>query len=132
MADKTNSFFETNAKPGESLGRIELAPEVLEVIIGIATTEVEGIAMTSGNFATGVAEKLGKVIHGKGVKTNWIDNKLIIDVYCVAEEGELIPQVAENVQKKIREAVFHMTSIEAGEVNVHVTGIRSETLSVTE
>ncbi|WP_432355369.1 Asp23/Gls24 family envelope stress response protein [Sporosarcina sp. A2] len=132
MAEKTNSFFEANSSLNESLGRIELAPEVLEVIIGIATSEVQGIAMTSGNFATGVAEKLGKVMHGKGVKTNWVNNQLNIDVFCVAEEGEIIPQVAANVQKKIKEAVYLMTFIETGEVNVHVTGIRSEVNSVTE
>ncbi|WP_025784723.1 Asp23/Gls24 family envelope stress response protein [Sporosarcina sp. D27] len=132
MAEKANSFIEANSSASESLGQIELAPEVLEVIIGIATSEVQGIAMTSGNFATGVAERLGKVMHGKGVKTDWVDNKLIIDVFCIAEEGQLIPQVAANVQKKIKEAVYHMTSIETGEVNVHVTGIRSEVNSVTE
>ncbi|MBD7906791.1 Asp23/Gls24 family envelope stress response protein [Sporosarcina gallistercoris] len=132
MAEKANSFIKANSSAGESLGKIELAPEVLEVIIGIATSEVQGIAMTSGNFATGVAERLGKVMHGKGVKTEWVDNKLIIDVFCIAEDGQLIPQVAANVQKKIKEAVYHMTSIETGEVNVHVTGIRSEMTSVTE
>lgn len=132
MAEKANSFIEANSSANESLGQIELAPEVLEVIIGIATSEVQGIAMTSGNFATGVAERLGKVMYGKGVKTDWVDNKLIIDVFCIAEEGQLIPQVAANVQKKIKEAVYHMTSIETGEVNVHVTGIRSEVNSVTE
>ncbi len=126
MSEKQTAFIEANPSAQASLGKIELAPEVLEVIIGIATAEVEGIAMTSGNFATGVAEKFGKVMHGKGVKTEWADNRLLIDVYCVAEKGELIPQVAADVQRKIREAVFHMTSIEAGEVNVHVTGIRSE------
>lgn len=133
MAEKPNAFFETNpSSTNENLGRIELAPEVLEVIIGIATEEVEGIAMTTGNFATGIAEKLGKVVHGKGVETDWVDNQLIIDVFCIVEEDVLIPHVAAKTQERIREAVFHMTSIEVGEVNVHVTGIRSETYSVTE
>lgn len=132
MAEKANSFIKANSSAGENLGKIELAPEVLEVIIGIATSEVQGIAMTSGNFATGVAERLGKAVYGKGVKTEWVDDKLVIDVFCIAEDGQLIPQVAANVQKKIKEAVYHMTSIDTGEVNVHVTGIRSEMTSVTE
>ncbi|GKV68116.1 hypothetical protein NCCP2716_06140 [Sporosarcina sp. NCCP-2716] len=126
MSEKQPAFIETNPSSQATLGKIELAPEVLEVIIGIATSEVEGIAMTSGNFAAGVAEKFGKVMHGKGVKADWADNRLLIDVYCVAEEGERIPHLITDVQRNIREAVFHMTSIEAGEVNVHVTGIRSE------
>ncbi len=108
------------------LGRVQLAPEVLEVIIGIATTEVKGVANTRGNFATGVAEKFGKVNYGKGVKTEWSEDGLTIDVYCVVEYGYSVPAVAVEIQKQIRHAIFHMTSLETKEVNVHITGIQFE------
>ncbi|MFD1204410.1 MULTISPECIES: Asp23/Gls24 family envelope stress response protein [Sporosarcina] len=114
------------------LGRVQLAPEVLEVIIGIATNEVEGVAATKGNFATGVAEKFGKVFHGKGVKTDWVDEGLVIDVYCVVQYGFSIPAVATEIQKQVRHAVYHMTSLETKEVNVHITGIEFDSLSDTE
>jgi len=52
----------------EGLGKIEIAPEVIEVIAGIAASEVEGVAGMRGNFAAGVVERLGKKNHGKGVK----------------------------------------------------------------
>ena len=52
------------------LGKVEIAPEVIEVIAGIAASEVEGVAHMRGNFATGVVEKLGKKNHGKGVKVD--------------------------------------------------------------
>jgi uncharacterized alkaline shock family protein YloU len=41
-------------------GKVEIAPEVIEVIAGIAASEVEGVASMRGNFATGVVERLGK------------------------------------------------------------------------
>lgn len=127
MAEKTiPSFVGTNETGDIELGRIQLAPEVLEVIIGIATTEVKGVANTRGNFATGVAEKFGKVNHGKGVKTEWSDEGLTIDVYCVIEYGYSVPAVAAEIQKQIRHAIFHMTSLETKEVNVHITGIQFE------
>ncbi len=128
MPDKTIPSFVGMAPSGDvELGRVQLAPEVLEVIIGIATTEVKGVANTRGNFATGVAEKFGKVVHGKGVKTEWSENGLTIDVYCVVEHGYSVPAVATKIQKQIRDAVFHMTSLETKEVNVHITGIQFET-----
>jgi uncharacterized alkaline shock family protein YloU len=108
------------------LGRVQLAPEVLEVIIGIATMEVKGVANTRGNFATGVAEKFGKVNYGKGVKTEWSEDGLMIDVYCVVEYGYSVPAIAVDIQKQIRHAIFHMTSLETKEVNVHITGIQFE------
>lgn len=125
MAEKSSaSFVGMPTNEEAALGRVQLAPEVLEVIIGIATNEVTGVAKTQGNFATGVVEKLGKTVHGKGVKTEWTEEGLIIDVYCVIEYGYSVPAVATEIQKQIRHSVYHMTSLETKEVNVHITGIQ--------
>ncbi len=50
------------------LGKVEIAPEVIEVIAGIAASEVEGVAEMRGNFATGVVERFGKRITAKASK----------------------------------------------------------------
>ncbi|ARK20145.1 Asp23/Gls24 family envelope stress response protein [Sporosarcina ureae] len=127
MADKTNASFVGMTPSGDAaLGRVQLAPEVLEVIIGIATSEVRGVIATQGNFATGVAEKLGKVMYGKGVKTEWADEGLKIDVYCIIEYGHSIPTIATEIQSEIRQAIYHMTSLQTHEVNVRITGIHFE------
>lgn len=127
MAEKIMpSFVGTASSGNKELGRVQLAPEVLEVIIGIATTEVKGVANTRGNFASGVAEKFGKVMHGKGVKTEWSEAGLTVDVYCVVEYGYSVPSVALEIQKQIRHAILHMTSLETKEVNVHITGLHFE------
>jgi len=127
MSDNTIPTLVGLAPSGNSeLGSVHLAPEVLEVIIGIATTEVKGVAYTRGNFATGVAEKFGKVNHGKGVKTEWSDKGLTIDVYCVVESGYSLPAIALEIQNQIRHSIFHMTALETTEVNVHITGIQIE------
>lgn len=127
MVEKTLSSFVGMAPSGDAkLGRIQLAPEVLEVIIGIAAGEVPGVLRTQGNFAAGVAEKFGKVMYGKGVKTVWTEDGLIVDVYCVLEYGVNVPAVAGEVQHEIRHAVFHMTSLETKEINVHITGVEPE------
>ncbi len=131
MPEKSVPSFVGMTPSGDvELGRVQLAPEVLEVIIGIATNEVKGVASTQGNFATGVAEKFGKVVHGKGVKTEWSEDGLTIDVYCTIEYGYSVPIVAMEIQKQVRHAVYHMTSLETKEVNVHITGIQFETETV--
>lgn len=128
MTEKTIPSFVGMAPSGDvELGRVQLAPEVLEVIIGIATTEVKGVANTSGNFVSGVAERFGRVRHGKGVKTSWSDGALTVDVYCVVQYGYSVRDVALEIQKKIRHAIFHMTSLTTKEVNVHINGIEFET-----
>lgn len=127
MTEKTIPSFVGMAPSGDvELGRVQLAPEVLEVIIGIATTEVKGVANTSGNFVSGVAERFGRVRHGKGVKTSWSDGGLTVDVYCVVQYGFSVRDVALEIQKQIRHAILHMTSLTTKEVNVHINGIEFE------
>jgi len=109
------------------LGKIEIAPEVIEVIAGIAASEVEGIAQMRGSFASGVVERLGRKNHGKGVKVELTDESMKVDVYCVVNFGISIPAVAQKVQDSIRQALLNMTSLEADEVNVHVVGVQFDT-----
>lgn len=128
MAEKLpQSFVQPTPVGKEELGQIEVAPEVIEVIAGIAVTEVEGVAATRGNFASGVVERFGKKVHSKGVKTNVSeDGKIIVDVYCTVKYGATIPKVAKEIQGNIRQTIFNMTAIETAEVNVHITGIQFE------
>ncbi|MFB3160470.1 Asp23/Gls24 family envelope stress response protein [Neobacillus sp. 179-J 1A1 HS] len=108
-------------------GKVEIAPEVIEVIAGIAASEVEGVAQMRGNFATGVVERLGKKNHGKGVKVELSEEGITVDVYCLMKFGVSIPSVAGKIQDNIRQALLNMTALEAEAVNIHVVGISFET-----
>lgn len=103
-----NSLLEMSHEDNH-LGKVEIAPEVIEVIAGIAASEVEGVAEMRGNFATGVVERFGKKNHGKGVKVDLSDDGIIIDVYCVMMFGVSIPKVANAVQDNIRQTLLNMT-----------------------
>lgn len=128
MAEKlSKSFTQPTPEGKEEIGKIEVAPEVIEVIAGIATTEVEGVASTRGSLASGVAERFGKKVHSKGIKSSMTEEgSLVVDVYCTVKYGYTIPKVAKDVQISIRQAIANMTLIETNEVNVHITGIQFE------
>jgi len=123
---ETNNVLEMNPE-NNGLGKVEIAPEVIEVIAGIAASEIEGVASMRGNFAAGVVERLGKKNHGKGVKVDLTDVGIIIDVYCVMIFGVSIPTVAQKIQDNIRQALLNMTALEVNEVNIHVVGVQFET-----
>jgi uncharacterized alkaline shock family protein YloU len=108
-------------------GKVEIAPEVIEVIAGIAASEVEGVSAMRGNFAAGVVEKLGKKNHGKGVKVDLTENGIKVDVFCMMKFGVSIPNVAQQVQDNIRQALKNMTAIDLDEVNIHIVGIQFDT-----
>lgn len=120
-----NNILEMN-KENTGLGKVEIAPEVIEVIAGIAASEVEGVAQMRGNFASGVVERLGKKNHGKGVKVELVEDGIKVDVYCLMKFGISIPNVAREIQDNIRQALLNMTALEAQEVNIHVVGIMFE------
>ncbi len=120
-----NNVLEMN-QGNNGLGKVEIAPEVIEVIAGIAASEVDGVAQMRGNFASGVAERLGKKNHGKGVKVELTDNGITIDVFCAMKFGISIPNVAQKVQDNIRQALLNMTALEIEEVNIHVVGVLFE------
>ncbi|OIU71102.1 Asp23/Gls24 family envelope stress response protein [Rossellomorea aquimaris] len=124
MAENQNLLQMSQGKDG--LGKIEIAPEVIEVIAGIAASEVEGVSQMRGSFATGVVERLGKKNHGKGVKVELAEEGIIIDVYCIMKFGVSIPTVAQKIQDNIRQALLNMTALDADEVNVHIVGVQFE------
>ncbi|MGP4042316.1 Asp23/Gls24 family envelope stress response protein [Gracilibacillus sp. D59] len=115
-----------NVSESTPLGKVEIAPDVLEVIAGIATTEVPGVSSMRGNFATGVAERLGKKAHGKGIKVELTDDAVSTDVYIVVDYGHSVPTVAEKIQLNVRHAIENMTAIQIKEINVHVVGVHME------
>lgn len=115
-----------NMSENTGLGKVEIAPEVIEVIAGIAASEVEGLANMRGNFATGVVEKFGKKSHSKGVKVELTESGILVDVYVVLDFGVSIPDVAQKIQANIRQTLKTMTSLDISEVNVHVVGLQME------
>lgn len=126
MAEKTAPYVRMKSHGAQDLGNIEVAPEVLEIIASIAATDIEGVASMRGNFASGVVERLGKKVHGKGIKTDLSDEGLAIDVYCVINSGVSIPKTALKIQEQVRQTLENMTSLQTQEVNVHITGVNFE------
>ncbi|MUK87168.1 Asp23/Gls24 family envelope stress response protein [Ornithinibacillus sp. L9] len=115
-----------NVSENTGLGKVEIAPEVIEVITGIAASEVDGLYSMRGNFATGVVERFGKKTHSKGVKVELGDNGIVIDLFVVLDFGVSIPEVAQKLQENIRQTLKTMTALEIAEINIHVVGIQME------
>ncbi|MEK8127529.1 Asp23/Gls24 family envelope stress response protein [Paenibacillus filicis] len=102
------------------MGTIQIAPEVIEIIAGMATIEVPGVAGMSGGFAGGIAELLGRKNLSKGVKVEVGQREAAIDVSVVIEFGTRIPEVASGVQQNVKHAIESMTGLSVIQVNVHI------------
>lgn len=104
--------------------KIEISNDVIAVIAGVAVSEVQGVAGMSGGFAGGISEVLcGKKNLAKGIKVDKNENKVKIDVNIIVEYGTRIPDVAFEIQNRVKKAVENMTGLGVEEVNVHVQGV---------
>lgn len=105
------------------MGQVRIAKEVIEIIAGLAATEVRGVAGMSGGVAGGIAELLGRKNLAKGVKVEVGEKQCAVDLSIVTEFGIKIPEVAVEVQDNVKRAIESMTGLEVVEVNVHVLGV---------
>lgn len=102
------------------IGEIQIAPEVIEVIAGLATVEVKGVAGMSGGFVGGIAELLGRKNLSKGVKVEVGQREAAVDVSVIVEYGNRLPEVATEIQRNVKRSIETMTGLTVIEVNVQV------------
>ncbi|WP_027093766.1 Asp23/Gls24 family envelope stress response protein [Cohnella thermotolerans] len=102
------------------MGTIQIAPEVIEVIAGLATVEVEGVAGMSGGISSGIAELLGRKNLSKGVKVEVGQREAAVDVNIIVEFGRKIPEIAAEIQRNVKRSIETMTGLNVVEVNVHI------------
>jgi len=107
----------------DDIGTVKISDEVVAIIAGIAAVEVPGVAGMSGGIAGGIAEMLGRKNLSKGVKVEVGEKEAAIDLYLIVEYGARIPDVAWEIQEKVKKAVETMTGLNVIEVNIHVQGV---------
>ena len=106
---------------------IQISNDVVAVIAGVAVSEVQGVSGMSGGFAGGITEVLsGKKNLAKGIKVEIEENTAKIDVNIIVEYGSRIPDVAFEIQNRVKKAVENMTGLKVEEVNVHVQGVNTD------
>ena len=117
----------------ENNTNIKIADDVVAVIAGVAVSEVPGVAQMSGGFAGGISEVLsGKKNLSKGIKVESGEKETKIDVNIIVEYGSRIPDVAYEIQTRVKKAVESMTGLKVEEVNVHVQGVNTDVMSKEE
>ena len=117
----------------ESNSNIKIADDVIAVIAGAAASEVPGVASMAGGFAGGISEVFsGKKNFAKGIKVKKKKKETRIDVNIIVEYGVRIPDVAFEIQNRVKKAVEGMTGLKVVDVNVHVQGVNTDANNVEE
>lgn len=134
MNEEAETHVETEVPTqDDTIGNIKISVDVVSKIASIAATEIEGVSCMRSNFVNEVAQKLGAKRSGtQGVKVEITEDMAAIDLYLVVDYGVKIPELAWNVQEKVKESVEAMTGLTVTAVNIHIEGINFEKENETE
>ena len=119
MAESRQTF---NIK-SDQLGEVKIADEVVAIIAGLATTEVEGVASMAGNITNEIVSKLGMKNLSKGIMVEVMDGEVKVDVAINIDYGFSIPEVSAKVQDRIKSTIENRTGLNVAVVNVRIASV---------
>ncbi len=118
-----NNDAELRDEKLEDFGDIRIADEVICIVASLAAQEVAGVVGMSGGFTDGINRFLGKENASKGVRLKFEGKMVNASVYINVEYGYCIPEIALEVQEKVKDAIEAMTAYEVQFVDVNVEGV---------
>ena len=119
MADNRKTF----KIKSDQVGDVRIADEVVAIIAGLATTEVEGVSSMAGNSTNEIVSRLGMKNLSKGILVEVMENEVKVDVAINIAYGYSIPEVSAKVQDKVKSAIENMTGLTVAVVNVRIASV---------
>ena len=119
MAESRKTFNIKSDQPGE----VKIADEVVAIIAGLATTEVEGVSSMAGNITNEIVSRLGMKSLSKGIQVEVSDNEVMVDVAINIAYGYSITDVSTKVQEKVKTTIESMTGLEVAKINVRIASV---------
>lgn len=110
--------------PEQGLGNVTVSKEVVAVIAALETIKVKGVVGITSGYRSKSTNVLSVKDLDKGVEV-WMkpgEATITIPIITAYEVG--IFKVAEEVQRRVKDAVCSMTGLEILRVNVNVQGVK--------
>ncbi len=109
-------------EPSKSIGRIEIAPEVLLTIVRKVVLDMKGVREMA-SIPADVANFLRRSPRHGGVVLHYKENRLTFDIYLNMDPNVNLRETSRAVQVAVVEAIDKMVGIPVDAVNVHVEDV---------
>lgn len=104
---------------------MKLDPSVIDTIVSITASEVDGVASVGGNAPAGFFAKLAKKPTTAGIDCKVDDDgKLEIALHIDVFFGHVIPDLAQKLREAIADALSVQVGREVAKVDIYVDGIQ--------
>ena len=111
-----------NMENGESIGRIEVAPEVLITIVRKTVLDIKGV-QEMAPIPADVARFFRRATRHNGVVLQYKNNRLTFDLYLHLDPNVNLRETSRAVQVAVIEAIDKMVGVPVDAVNVHVEDV---------
>jgi uncharacterized alkaline shock family protein YloU len=106
-----------------ALGTTRVANQVVASIAALAALEVGGVHAMYHPGAQPL-ERITRRAHAhRGVRVDFLDGALRLDVYVVVEAGGNVQAIGAEVQRRVVDAVDRMLDLSIAEVNVFISEV---------
>lgn len=103
---------------------VKVSDEVLAVCAASAAIKVDGVADLAGGISDLLTKNLlGKELASRGIRASQSNDTVTIDVNLIVRYGVRIPDLAWDVQEKVKEEVEELTGMHVAAVNINVQGV---------
>lgn len=105
------------------IGRITIAPEVLETVARLTALAVPGVVRLA--TLPGVQRLLGQ----DGVKIEVIHDRVRADIYVVTRQDVNMLSIGHQIQNEVTRAIHDIVGMEVESVDVHIEDVADATPS---
>lgn len=103
-------------------GKVTCNKNILLSIINLATKEIAGVSSLCDNFGSGI-KKFFSNNYTNGVKIEYTNNGIVIDVFINILYGYSVPDISYKVQENIKNGISSMLDVKISSINVHVQNV---------
>jgi len=120
MSDK--QIIKDNSQEG--LGNVTVSKEVVAIIAALETIKIKGVVGITSGYRSKSTNVLSRKDLDKGVEVWMKTGEAAITIPIITDYEVGIFKVAEEVQRKVKDAVCSMTGLKVLKVDVNVQGIK--------
>ncbi len=113
------------------LGEINITKETIENIISVNLADVKGVVGSRKSIINEITD----ILRGdtdedeieeasRTVKAEIKENKLLVNLYIIIKYGVRIPDIAWDIQSRVKDSLMKKLGTDINEIDIHVQGIQ--------
>ena len=113
------------------MGEINITKETIRSIVSLNLADVKGVVGSRKSIIKEITDMLrGETSENeteeatRTIKVEIKDNKPLINLYIIIKYGVRIPDIAWDIQSRVKEGLVKKLGIDINEIDIHVQGIQ--------